>query len=180
MGRLQVFVYRELLMLVASEPYHPPWNNPSPRSWLTNTSLQAEDVQRGSRRKFWSPIADNILPQDWKEQAFQQICHTSAEVFLAASRTAAGGLVLLPGCFQLFALDFLIDTKGSVWLLEVNGSPAISRDGEGGSLMLRLFDSITCVTVGKLVQMDDNLASGRLVEVFTEELGKSNIREILY
>jgi hypothetical protein len=44
-GRLQVFVYRELLALIASEPYRSPWGNPNLKSSLSNTSLQPEDTR---------------------------------------------------------------------------------------------------------------------------------------
>ncbi|KFY24773.1 hypothetical protein V491_02028 [Pseudogymnoascus sp. VKM F-3775] len=124
-GRLQVFVYQELLALIASEIYRQPWDNPTSRSSLTNSSLQPEDIQSDSTRSFWSSIPDDILPGDWKEDVFRQICQISAEIFRAASQAATGGLVLLPGCFELFALDFLIDTRGSVWLLEVLQSPLV-------------------------------------------------------
>ena len=126
-GRLQVFVYRELIALIASEVYRQPWDNPTLRSTLTNSSLQPEDIQSDSVRSFWSSIPDDILPGDWKEDVFRQICQISAEVFRAASQTATRGLVLLPGCCELFALDFLIDKTGSVWLLEVNGGMTSSN-----------------------------------------------------
>lgn len=149
-GRLQVFVYRELLALIASEVYRQPWDKTTLRSSLTSSSLQPKDIQSDSARSFWSSFPpDDILPGDWKEDVFRQICQISPEVFLAASQVATGGLVLLPGCFELFTFDFPID-KGSVWLLEVNGGPAIPKEGEAGSLALGLFESITSITVGSL------------------------------
>jgi tubulin--tyrosine ligase len=181
-GRLQVFVYRELLALIASEVYRQPWDNTTLRSSLTNSSLQPEDLQSSSARSFWSSIPDDILPGDWKEDVFRQICQTSAEVFRAASQTATESLVLLPGCFELFALDFLIDTKGSVWLLEVNGGPAIPKEGEAGLLALGLFESITSITVRKLQGNEKPLALAeqRMIEVLNSELKRSSIREIVY
>lgn len=180
-GRLQVFVYRELLALIASEVYRQPWDNTTLKSSLTNSSLQPEDIQSGSARSFWSFIPDDILPGDWKEDVFRQICQISAEVFRAASQTATGGLVLLPGCFELFALDFLIDTKGSVWLLEVNGGPAIPKEGEAGLLALGLFESITSITMRKLTQGNEKTsAEQRMIEVLKSELQRSSIREIVY
>jgi tubulin--tyrosine ligase len=55
-GRLQVFVYRELLALIASEVYRQPWDNTTLRSSLTNSSLQPEDLKSSSARNFWSFI----------------------------------------------------------------------------------------------------------------------------
>jgi hypothetical protein len=88
---------------------------------------------------------------------------------------------LLPGYFELFALDFLIDTKGSVWLLEVNGGPAIPKEGEAGPLALGLFESITSITVRKLKQVNEKpSAEKRMIEVLNYELSQINIREIVY
>lgn len=180
-GRLQVFVYRELLAIIASEVYRQPWDNPTLRSSLTNSSLQPEDMQNISARNFWSSIPDDILPGDWKEDVFRQICQTSAEVFRAASQIGTGGFVFLPGCFELFALDFLIDTNGSVWLLEVNGGPAIPEEGEAASLVLGVFESITSITMRKLTQLNEkSIAEKRMVEVLDCELGQINITEVVY
>ncbi|KAF4636775.1 hypothetical protein G7Y89_g1323 [Cudoniella acicularis] len=63
-GRVQVFVYRELLALITSEVYRQPWDNTTLRSSLTNSSLQPEDIQSSSARNFWSSILDDILPGD--------------------------------------------------------------------------------------------------------------------
>jgi tubulin---tyrosine ligase len=177
-GRLQVFVYREMLVLVAQEAYRPPWDGGSLKSSLTNTSLQGENI-RDSIRNFWS--TPDILPGDWKEDAFQQICLISAEVFQAASHTMAERFVVLPNCFELFALDFLIDVKGSVWLLEVNTGPAFYQEGEAGALAVRLFESVICVTVKQLAQTqsaEKSPAEELMIEVLSEDLGKCNIREI--
>lgn len=87
---------------------------------------------------------------------------------------------MLPGCFELFALDFLIDMNGSVWLLEVNGGPAIPKEGEAGSLALGLFESITSLTVRKLTQVNErSSAEKRMIEVLNCELSQINIREIV-
>jgi len=88
---------------------------------------------------------------------------------------------LLPGCFELFALDFLIDTKGSIWLLEVNGGLAIPKEGEARLLVLGLFESITSITVQKLIQINEKpLAKQRMIEVLNSEPKLSSIREIVY
>ena len=180
-GRLQVLVYQDLIVFVASEAYHPPWDYPDLRSSLTNTSLQPEEMRETSRLNFWSSFANELLSADQKEGVFQQVCEISAEIFRAASEIAIGGFVLLPGCFELFALDFLIDKEGAVWLLEVNGGPAIPQEGVGGSLMTGLFESITCITVRKLTGSKERYpAEERLIEVLDCKLSPSSIKEIVY
>ncbi|GAB1321089.1 hypothetical protein MFIFM68171_11299 [Madurella fahalii] len=187
MGRLKVHVFREMLALLAVEDYQPPWENPSLKSSLTNTALQDEDefVNKGSMRDFWA-TADDLLPGDWKGQVFDQICGIAAELFRAAAHTMADKFTTLDKCFELFALDFLVDTSGNVWLLEVNETPAFYQQGVAGPLALRLMEAIVCVAMEHMgkAQVGDPRnapARNRLIQVLDEttKLGKSNITEIM-
>lgn len=186
-GRLKVHVFREMLALLAVEDYEPPWENPSLRSSLTNTALQDEDefVSKESMRDFWA-TPDDLLPGDWKNRIFDQICGISAELFRAAAHTMADKFTTMDKCFELFALDFLIDTNGSAWLLEVNETPAFYEHGVAGPVALRLMESVICVAMEHMgkAQVGDArnaVARSRMVEVLdeTEKLAKSNITEIL-
>ncbi|KAK1766002.1 TTL domain-containing protein [Phialemonium atrogriseum] len=186
-GRLKVHVFREMLALLAVEDYEPPWDNPSLRSSLTNTALQDEDefVSKESMRDFWA-TPDDLLPGDWKNRIFDQICGISAELFRAAAHTMADKFTTMDKCFELFALDFLIDTNGSAWLLEVNETPAFYEHGVAGPVALRLMESVICVAMEHMgkAQVGDArnaVARRRMVEVLdeTEKLAKSNITEIL-
>ncbi|KAK2035892.1 TTL domain-containing protein, partial [Colletotrichum somersetense] len=187
MGRLKVYVFKEMLALLAGEDYEPPWLNPSLKSSLTNTALQDEDVftEKDSMRDFWA-ISDDLLLGDWKTRVFNQICSISADLFRAAAHTMADKFTTMNKCFELFAVDFLIDTNGKAWLLEVNETPAFYDVGVAGPLALRLMDSVVCVAMEHMhkAQLDDNknaAAKARLVEVLdeTDKLAKSNITEIL-
>ncbi|KAL2752384.1 hypothetical protein ACRALDRAFT_1072344 [Sodiomyces alcalophilus JCM 7366] len=186
-GRLKVHVYREMLALLAGEDYEPPWKNPSLKSSLTNTALQDEEdfVRKESMRDFWK-VADDLLPGDWKADIFDQICAISAELFRAAVHTMADKFTTLDKCFELYALDFLVDTDGSAWLLEVNETPAFYQQGVAGPLSLRLMETIICVVMehlgkAKVGDPQNETMRERMVQVLdeTEKLAKSNITEIL-
>lgn len=188
MGRLKVHVYREMLALLAGEDYESPWKNPSLKSSLTNTALQDEEdfVRKESMRDFWK-MADDLLPrQDWKEDVFDQICSISGELFRAAVHTMADKFTTIDKCFELYALDFLVDTDGNVWLLEVNETPAFYQQGVAGPLSLRLMETVMCMAMDHLgrARVDDpqyRMMKDRMVQVLdeTEKLAKSNITEIL-
>ncbi|KAH7176845.1 tubulin-tyrosine ligase family-domain-containing protein [Dactylonectria macrodidyma] len=186
-GRLKVHVFREMLALLAIEDYEPPWKKPSLRSSLTNTALQGEDefVSNQSMRDFWE-LPDDLLPSDWKTSVFQQACDISAELFKAAAHTMADKFTPLDKCFELFAVDFLVDTNGTAWLLEVNETPAFYQHGFAGSLAVRLMESVVSVAmehlnVEKVEGTCQSEARQRMVEVLneTDKLAKSNITEIL-
>ncbi|KAF4343574.1 tubulin-tyrosine ligase [Fusarium beomiforme] len=186
-GRLKVHVFKEMLALLALDDYEPPWKNPSLKSSLTNTALQEEEefTSKESMRDFWN-IADDLLPGDWKKSVFDQACQISGELLRAAAHTMADKFTPLDKCFELFAIDFLIDSKGTAWLLEANETPAFYEQGYAGELAQRLMESLICVTLEHMgmANMEDlkNMeARGRMVEVLdaTKELAKSNITEIL-
>ncbi|CEI61670.1 hypothetical protein FVEN_g2737 [Fusarium venenatum] len=186
-GRLKVHVFDEMLTLLALDDYEPPWKNPSLKSSLTNTALQEEEefMSKESMRDFWK-MDDDLLPGDWKKSVFDQACQISGELLRAAAHTMADKFTPLDKCYELFAVDYLIDTKGTVWLLEVNETPAFYEQGYAGELAQRLMESVICVTLEHMGLADlsdekNSKARGRMVEVLdaSKELAKSNITEIL-
>jgi hypothetical protein len=191
-GRLKVHVFRDMLALLALDDYQPPWENPSLTSSLTNTALQDEEeyVAKESMRDFWAADPDgSMYPDraDWKTHVFYQICGISAELFRAAANTMADKFNTLDKCFELFALDFLVDASGNAWLLEVNETPAFYQHGQAGPIALRVMESLMCVAMehmGKAEVGDPKNAAvrNRCVEVLdeTDKLGKSNITEIFH
>ncbi|KAK4248435.1 tubulin-tyrosine ligase [Corynascus novoguineensis] len=200
-GRLKVHVGREMLALLAAEPYVPPWEGERPnlRASLTNTALQDADEVEALRamRAFWDlgegdgsdrDGARDMFPgrPDWKTHVFYQICGITAELFRAAAHTMGDKFVTLDKCFELFALDFLLDTSGNAWLLEVNEAPAFYQDAVAGPMALRLMEAVVCIAMehmGMTRAGDPKNAAvrNRLVEVLDEtaKLGKSNITEIM-
>ncbi|KAK4240560.1 putative tubulin--tyrosine ligase PBY1 [Achaetomium macrosporum] len=192
-GRLKVHVFRDVLALLAAEDYRPPWENPPLKASLTNTALQDEDevVRNESMRDFWdaAAVADDLFPREdphWKHHVFYQICGVAAELFRAAAHTMADKFTTLDRCFELFGLDFLVDTGGNAWLLEVNETPAFYQHGVAGTLALRLMESVVCVAMehmgmARVGDPRNVVARNRFVEVLDEtaKLGRSNITHIL-
>lgn len=181
-GRLRVFVYREMLALLAGEAYAPPWENPSLKASLTNTALQdEEDVERlRSMRDFWTGMDE--FDDAWKEAVFGQICGVVAEVFRGAVNTMADRFVVMDKCFELFAVDFMVDEDGVAWLLEVNETPAFYESPVTGPIAMRLMESVVEVAMGHMNGDGDSGKGVRgMVRVLdeTNNLGKSNITEIL-
>jgi len=187
-GRLKVHVFRDMLLLLAGEDYQGPWENPSLKSSLTNTALQDADVveARQSMRAFWDMPEDLFPEKGWKEGLFQQICDISSELFRAAAHTMADKFTTLDRCFELFAVDFLVDDKGSAWLLEVNETPAFYQQGVAGPMSLRLMESAICVVMehmglAHIGEARNAAVRRRMVDVLDEsdKLPKSNIVEVL-
>ncbi|SPO00358.1 related to tubulin-tyrosine ligase [Cephalotrichum gorgonifer] len=186
-GRLKVYTFKEMLTLLAGEDYEPPWENPSLRASLTNTALQDEaDFNIKEPMRDFATIDDDVLPGDWKAQTFDQICKINAEIFLGAVHTMADKFTTINKSFELFAVDYLLDTSGNAWLLEVNETPAFYQHGFAGPLSLRLMESVICIAMdhmGKANMADprNNEVRERMKLVLdeTDTLAKSMISNIV-
>nr|POF03794.1 putative tubulin--tyrosine ligase c12b10.04 [Quercus suber] len=132
-GALKLYVYKPMLGLFANEPYILPGAsspNDNLKSHLTNTCLQT-GAREGSVHAFWSlPSVHPKLGGNWQENVFTQICDITAETFEAAARSMSVHFQVLPNAFEVFGLDFLVDDKGSAWLLEVNAFPDFRQSGD--------------------------------------------------
>ncbi|OTB11179.1 hypothetical protein K445DRAFT_322365 [Daldinia sp. EC12] len=127
-GRLDVYVYKDMLALFAGKPYTAPTTNTSTvdlEAHLTNTCLQ-RSVDDGTVRRFW----DLPLEQHKKTDVFDQICEVTGEVFEAAARAMQMHFRPLANAFEIFGLDFLVDADGTPWLLEVNAFPDFRQTGD--------------------------------------------------
>ncbi|KAI0104405.1 sure-like protein [Daldinia grandis] len=127
-GRLDVYVYKDMLALFAGKPYAAPATNTSLvdlEAHLTNTCLQ-RSVDDGTVRRFW----DLPLPHQRKADVFAQICAVTGEAFEAAARAMQMHFRPLANAFEIFGLDFLVDADGTPWLLEVNAFPDFRQTGD--------------------------------------------------
>jgi hypothetical protein len=174
-GALKVYVYKPMLALFAGEPYTGPSEHGAPNdnlsSHLTNTCLQ--DGQReGSVHAFWSlPSEIEGLASTWKDEVFKQICSVTGETFEAAARSMSIHFQPLPNAFEIFGLDFLVDSKGIAWLLEVNSFPDFAQTGdELEGIISGLFEDV--VKVGILPFFDPE-KGGASPEQSSEDMVKA-------
>ena len=133
-GALKVFVFREMLALFAAKPYLTPLQDPDDDAMdlarhLTNTCFQNESTRNSSVYRFWE-LDDGAMPRDdWKGYIWEQICAATGEVFEAAAREQMVHFQILPNAFEIFGVDFLVDAKLNVWLLEMNAYPDFKQTG---------------------------------------------------
>lgn len=176
-GGLKVYVYKDMLALFASTPYVPPWvstssDSPDLSSHLTNTCLQS-GAHDGSVTTFSSlPLSSTL-----KESIFTQICTTTGEIFEAAARGMMVHFQTLPNAFEVFGLDFLVDEKGTAWLLEINAFPDFKQTGEElRGLVGGLWEGVVDVAVGSFFGFEKEEGRGegdeKMVLVRDIELGR--------
>ncbi|MCJ1385086.1 hypothetical protein MMC17_008204 [Xylographa soralifera] len=134
------------------------------RSHLTNTCLQ-DGTREGSVLRFWDlpatvppPVPIVIPPSyaptstststDWRTHVFSTICTSTASLFEAAS-TQPTTFQPLPNAFEVFGVDWMVDEKGEVWLLEVNAFPDFRQTGEElRDVVKGLWEGVVGIAVG--------------------------------
>lgn len=148
-GSLKIFVYRPMLALFAASPYTPPWSSDSSdlTGHLTNTCLQTSDVSGGAEGDNYNTVhLLSSLPLGKGEghaitldSLHEQIFQTTHQIFEAAARGMSVHFQTLPNVFEVFGLDFLVDEKGTAWLLEVNAFPDFRQSGDVGREVVKGF-----------------------------------------
>lgn len=179
-GSLQVYVFKEMLALFAAKAYCAPHEEEDDVAdlarHLTNTCFQeGGSSNEGSVRRFWD--LDHHVPglaPDWKEQIFEQICAVTGEVFEAAARGMMVHFQTLPNAFELFGVDFLVDSNGSVWLLELNAYPDFAQTGKElqEAVVGRLFEEVVDVAVKPFFGLGEAAADGDMKLVADLDLGR--------
>lgn len=172
-GALTVYVYRPMLALFAGTPYTAPASSPDLGAHLTNTCLQ-DGSRDGAVAAFWELGATQPgLPASWQEDVFAQICEVTGELFEGAARTMGTHFQALPNAFEVFGVDFMVDAKGTVWLLEVNAFPDFGQTGEDHADVVEgLWEGVVDVAVKPFFGGEAKVADGGMVEVRKIDLGR--------
>lgn len=172
-GALAVYVYRPMLALFAGTPYTPPTPSPDLRAHLTNTCLR-DGSRDGAVAAFWDlPATQPGLPTSWKEDVFAQICEVTGELFEGAARAMGTHFQALPNAFEVFGVDFMVDAKGVVWLLEVNAFPDFGQTGEAHEGIVKgVWEGVMGVAVAPFFGGEAKVEGSGMVEVRKVDLGR--------
>ncbi|RXG42077.1 hypothetical protein VDGE_10040 [Verticillium dahliae] len=133
-GCLSVYVYSDMLALFAGAPYAPPWTAPEDLdAHLTNTCLQVaagSDAATATQPTVRRLAALGLAPAV-ERRVRAKIGALTGDVFEGAARGMTVHFQPLPGAFEVYGLDFLVDAAGEAWLLEVNAFPDFKQSGDG-------------------------------------------------
>jgi tubulin---tyrosine ligase len=150
-GALRVYVYRDMLALFAAKSYQRPGPDHDAQDLaghLTNTCFQDESTKADSVYEFWK-LESSDLPADRKTQIFEQICGIAGEVFEAAAKEQMIHFQAIPNAFEIFGVDFLVDSEVNVWLLELNAYPDFKQTGKSlqDAVVGGLFEEVMEVAI---------------------------------
>lgn len=140
-GRLQVFVYKNILTLFAQESFPPELSGDyleNLSGHLTNTCLQEKETALVAP---WWQIEG--LQDLEKEKIFEDIKTITGDLFKAAASVDRINFQPLDNAIEIFGLDFLVNEDLGVKLLEVNSYPDFKQTGgELKGLITRLFELV--------------------------------------
>eukprot|EP00048_Salpingoeca_helianthica_P018505 m.242162 g.242162 ORF g.242162 m.242162 type:complete len:422 (+) comp25317_c0_seq1:36-1301(+) len=145
-ANIKVYVYREMLALFAADAYDD--TDLSSRCHITNTCVQADSPafrEEDAVRRFWN-LAE-VVPQAALEGVFESIKTVTAEVFRSVCHEVT---VFQPmrNLFELYGLDYLVDSNYNVHFLEANAFPDFRQTGEQlSSLIDNLFTQTIAVAL---------------------------------
>jgi len=139
-GALRVFVFDQILMLLAAHPYDAA-DIADVHKHLTNTARSAEDIN--FKEELFVRVLDD-LPFYMRQEYPHMLCGQTPQQFLGDVRgqvhRITGELFRafeneytvfapMPNCFELYGLDFMVDETQQVHLLEVNPGPDFKQTG---------------------------------------------------
>ncbi|CAD7701435.1 unnamed protein product [Ostreobium quekettii] len=185
-GSLAVYVYDEVLVLLAGEEYDAGLNRlDNLASHLTNTCQQDGLDGEEGEKKVIKLLSE--LPQLLSEGGLP-ICKAKERV--AAVETAVRSIIgecleavsgelnffTMPNCFELFGFDLMVDADWNCWVLEANAEPDFKQTGQ------RLRCIVDGLVEGVLRLVADPLAEEQGVRPPGEQegvIGKGRWRKVL-
>lgn len=157
-GNIQVYVYEHILALFSLKEYDSlNFANSSLYSHITNTCVQSSIFESNSLfnesdciKEYWSLIFDEndeTCNQNIKNNIFIQIKTCVCELFkcLSCEKTV---FQPLKNAFEIYGLDFLIDSQYNCYFLEANSYPDFKQTGDNlNNLIKTLFSQTITLSV---------------------------------
>ncbi|KAM0331672.1 hypothetical protein ACHAQA_003351 [Verticillium albo-atrum] len=179
-GCLSVYVYSDMLALFAGAPYAAPWATAPGDldAHLTNTCLQA-DSGSGGEAPTVRRLAALGLDAAVEARVRDRIKALTGDAFEGAARGMTVHFQPLPGAFEVYGLDFLVDAAGDAWLLEVNAFPDFKQSGDGrtGDVVAGFWRGVVRTAVAGFFGVEaagpeDGKDAGRMELVREVDLGR--------
>ncbi|KAH9129915.1 hypothetical protein AeMF1_000078 [Aphanomyces euteiches] len=157
-GHLDVYVYENVRVLLASAPFSTDSLNPFIH--ITNQSVNKNGNPSYNNENQNVPLSD-AFSNDVGTSILHQIHDICRHTFrcLATNRRH---FFSLPNCYEIFGFDFLVDINGRVLLLEANPDPSLSMYNGEAILPSSPLDIGVPSTFAQVFSLQKELAFARL------------------
>jgi tubulin---tyrosine ligase len=120
-SNIQVYLYSDMLALFALKPFDQS-DLSDQLAHITNTCIQTDEdtfVENDSVKLFWNLKNEEGVTQENLDSIFKQMQETLRDLFDACSSEMTT-FQAIPNAFELYGVDFLIDSDMQVYFLEAN------------------------------------------------------------
>ncbi|CAK4233125.1 unnamed protein product [Aphanomyces euteiches] len=157
-GHLDVYVYENVRVLLASAPFSTESLNPFIH--ITNQSVNKNGNPSYNNENQNVPLSD-AFSNDVGTSILHQIHDICRHAFrcLATNRRH---FFSLPNCYEIFGFDFLVDINGRVLLLEANPDPSLAMYNGEAILPSSPLDIGVPSTFAQVFSLQKELAFARL------------------
>ena len=171
-GNLDVYFHRDVVAHISTKKYDPSdWNDT--QKHVTNHCVQSQ-FETFDRSRNTTLLQDGVrvaLTQvHGEDETSRMICEIYAQMkqitkeMFRAFETRRKLFLPMPNCFEIFGLDFIVDVKCNVYLLEVNTGPGLE-----GHCMYDLSSKIVSETLNIVL-----CSSGSSSSSYEKILGSSD------
>ncbi|GMG20724.1 unnamed protein product [Ambrosiozyma monospora] len=179
-NNLTVYVYKRMLMLFSESKYIDPSTAELDDEGvipmdghLTNTCLQRDE-------KTVIEFGKSCLDDEIKTKIESQIFEIVEDLFKAAINVDKINFQPLPNAFEIYGLDFLVDSKLNVSLLEVNAYPDFKQTGDDlKGLIYELFDGVVKTSIKPFLQDDKSTENNETQKTENLENINQNLHKVL-
>ncbi|CAK9065759.1 Delta-1-pyrroline-5-carboxylate dehydrogenase 12A1 [Durusdinium trenchii] len=130
-GDLTAYLHEEVRVLLATQPYNDQDGN---REAVHVTNMGVNQEVTGYSESKQNMSLDEL--GEVSSEIFQQLCEVLTRTLNNLRTTGRRHFFTLPNCWELFGVDFLVNSAREVLLLEVNPSPSLAMyRGSYGDLL---------------------------------------------
>lgn len=175
-GSICVYFCEEVLILSSSINYPQKGDFSNPAAHISNTAVQTSQTffQESECVRLLSDLEEGLAPEGThgvtEKSLLERMKALTSELF-NAFKSEFSVFQPLGHCFEHYGLDFMVDDRGVVWLLEVNPGPDFKQTGAALQTVIAnlMEDTMRVCLDGEGITIPVGSNIGHLTKIYEEE-----------